>query len=168
MLTVKSDAPAETSVLLEPNRSLSPENHSFIVAGAVLVFIAMSLAFLILGAWLVIPFVLLEMMVLIAALGWVQARCTVKESLSINPDCVVVHKEDAGHCWDWSFERENLSLIVSRDALDCIQHVTICGTSGLVEIGDFLTDDELQKLISSLRKSGLFSRNSKLNGCMTC
>jgi len=168
MVTVKENGARATSLVLEPNRSLTPESHAGIVVGGLLVFGLFSFAFVVIGVWMVIPFIALEFALLVSVLGLVQVRCSTKERLLIDSNYVVVDKLVKGQSWVWRFERTNLSLFVARDEMDTIRHISLCGTAGLVEVGEFLTESELKGVLKGLKAKGLYVRNPSFDGVMSC
>jgi uncharacterized membrane protein len=168
MVTIKEKSARATSLVLEPNKSLSAESHAGIVVGGLLIFGLFSFAFVVIGVWMVIPFIALEFVLLASVLGVVQVRCSTKERLLIDSNFVVVDKLVKGRSWAWRFDRAHLSLLVVRDEMDAICHITLCGTAGLVEVGEFLTESELKGLLKGLKAKGLHARNPSFDGVMSC
>jgi hypothetical protein len=52
--------------------------------------------------------------------------------------------------------------------MDEIHHLTLCGDSGLVELGDFLSAEDLQLLLQQLREKGLYTRRDGRWGYLAC
>ncbi|MGL6042790.1 MAG: DUF2244 domain-containing protein [Sandaracinobacteroides sp.] len=63
---MREDKPAFFDLVLRPNRSMPHRHFWLMMAGVALVFLLMGLRFLLLGAWPIIPFMLMD----IALLGW--------------------------------------------------------------------------------------------------
>lgn len=143
------------SVVLEPNHSLSDEMQAVLMLGIIVPAAFASLLFLILGAWLVIPFILAETFLLAGALFWVRMRCEAREELFITGKGVAVRKQLGQLSQVWWFGRSHLSLMLAVDEGSALRHVTLCGDGGLVEIGDFLNEDDLQLLLGQLNQQGL-------------
>ncbi|MGH1371530.1 MAG: DUF2244 domain-containing protein [Cellvibrionaceae bacterium] len=168
MITQTHDSSSKTSLLLEPNQSLSAENCVSILVGASIVFVLIAVAFISLGVWLIVPFIFFELVLLVIVFGVVQFRCRAKERLSITADRVLLEKLADGHLWSWCFERSNLSLLIVKDEMNSIRNLSLGGTAGLVEVGEFLTDAELKVLLSDLQQSGLRAKTPSLDSVMSC
>lgn len=168
MITKSNEDSSKTCLLLEPNQSLSAESCMSIIVGASLVFLVIAVAFITLGVWLIVPFVFFELVLLVIVFGAVQLRCQAKEQLSITDDSVLLEKLMKGRLWSWRFDRSHLSLLITRDEMNSIQHLSLCGNAGLVELGEFLTDDELQGLLVGLNENGLRAKSPSFDSVMCC
>ncbi len=168
MITQTHDSNTKTCLLLEPNQSLSAQSCVSIVAVASIAFLLIAVAFIALGIWLIVPFIFFELVLLVVVFGAVQLRCRAKEHLSITADKVVLEKLADGRLWSWRFDRAHLSLLITRDEMNSIQYLTLCGSAGLVELGEFLSDQELQALLSDLKQSGLRAKNPSFSSVLSC
>ncbi len=168
MITQTHDDNSKTCLLLEPNQSLSPESCASIIVGASIIFILFAVAFIAMGVWLIVPLVFLELVLLVVVFGAVQLRCRAKEQLSITMDSVLLEKLTNGRLWSWRFDRSNLSLLIAKDEMNSIQYLSLCGSAGLVELGEFLTDDELKALLEDLHEIGLRAKSPSFDSVMSC
>lgn len=158
MVTIEQDQWRNTSLILEPNHSLTPQMSRVLLVGVLIPAVFVCALFLLLGAWLVIPFVIAESALLLCLVYWVRARSLAREELWISNDAVAVRKL-LGRRWRvWRFKREHLSLLLGVDDRLTPHHITLCGDGGLVDLGDFLNGDELQQLLRQLRQQGLPAR----------
>lgn len=168
MVKIQRDLGDNTSVVLEPNHSLSSEAQVFLLLGVFVPAALASVLFFALGAWLVIPFILLEMLILGGMLYLVRLRCATREELLITTHYVAVRKRLGSVSRFWSFDRSHLSLLLGRDETDTLHHVTLCGDGGLVEVGDFLNVEDLQLLLGQLNQQGLRMKAHIEWGYLSC
>lgn len=168
MVKIQRGLGDNTSVVLEPNNSLSGEVQAFLLLGVFVPAVLASVLFLALGAWLVIPFILVEMLILGGMLYLVRLRCATREELLITSHYVAVRKCLGSVSRIWSFDRSHLSLLLGRDETDTLHHVTLCGDGGLVEVGDFLNVDDLQLLLGQLNQQGLRMKTHIEWGYLSC
>jgi hypothetical protein len=54
------------------------------------------------------------------------------------------------------------------DETDTLHYVTLCGDDGLVEVGDFLNDEDLQMLLGQLNQQGLRTKTNIQWGFLSC
>lgn len=158
MVTIEQDQGRSTSLILEPNRSLTPEMSRVLLVGVAIPALFVSGLFILLGAWLVIPFVLAESALLLCMVYWVRIRSFTREELWISDETVAVRKQLGQRLRIWRFKRSQLSLLLGVDDRLAPRHITLCGDGGLVDIGDFLSGEELQQLVQQLRQQGLPAR----------
>lgn len=158
MVTIEQDQRRNTSLILEPNRSLSADMSRVFWVGVLTPALFVCALFLLMGAWLVIPFIVAESALLLSLMYWVRARDQAREELWISADAVAVRKQLGPRLRIWRFERAHLSLLLGVDDRLTPCHITLCGDGGLVDIGEFLSHDELQQLLVQLRRQGLPAR----------
>ncbi|BFM16310.1 hypothetical protein R50073_24930 [Maricurvus nonylphenolicus] len=151
--------PQAARVVLEPNSSMSWVGYEMMLFAAFILFCLLSFAFAVAGAWVIIPFIGIELLVLLAVLLLVKRYRDTREVISFAADHILVEKgsEEPEVCWD--FTRSNLLLLVFHDATDCLHHVTLCGDQGLVELGDFLAEEDLRSVIETFKQQGLRAKS---------
>ncbi len=153
---LKAAAGRECKLILQPNQSLSWRyNYLFLIVFSV-VSLVLALLFLLAGAWLILPFLLLEFIVISALIYCVCQQLNITEVISISDNRLLVEK-GGRHCeQQWSFERSLLKLIYQygESPLDPI-HLSIAGNQGVISVGEFLNDDDRAELLSFLEASGL-------------
>ncbi len=157
--TLNTDREKAARVVLEPNSSMSWAGYEMMLYAAFILFCLLSFVFTVAGAWVIIPFIGLELLVLMAVLLLVKRYRETREVISFASDHILIEKgnDTPEICWD--FQRNNLLLLIFRDATDCLHHVTLCGDQGLVELGDFLAEEDLQSVIDTFQQHGLRSRS---------
>ncbi len=168
MVKVKSVNPMSVQLTLAPNRSLSSEMQLFVVSTFVVFFVVVGIIFIVIGAWMVVPLVLLEGALLVFGLRMVHDRTKMKEKLSVGPDCVHVMKLVAGKKRHWCFQRSSLRLEVGRNHFGDVQKVTLCGDLGMLDVGHFLNESDRKRLLSDLRSLGLNCKNTPQLGLLIC
>ncbi len=157
MIRILREQGESMSLLLEPNHSLPPQIHAMLVGVALFLTTGASLLFIVIGAWLVVPFILLEAVFLVGVLYLVQSRCQASERLLIGRRWVSVQKLHGQNRRVWRFNRDHLSILLGADESQLICHITLCGDGGLLEIGDFLNQDDMKLLVRQLSQRGLRS-----------
>lgn len=168
MVTIRQSQNDLTSVVLQPNHSLSAEMQAVLSFGILVPALFTSLVFMLLGAWLVIPFIMGEVLLLAGVLYWVRLRCEAREELLISGQGIAVRKQIGQLSQVWWFDRSHLSLMLGLDETCSIHHVTLCGDGGLVEIGDFLNEKDLELLLNQLNQQGLRTRKNIQWGFLAC
>ena len=168
MVTVKSVNPVSVQLTLEPNQSLSSEVQLFVVITFVVFFVVVAMIFLLLGAWMVVPLILLEGALLVFGLRLVHDRTKIKEKLSVGPDSVHVLKLVAGKKHHWCFRRSSLRLKVGCNHFGDVQKVTLCGDLGMLDVGHFLNESDRKQLLSDLRSLGFNCKKTPQLGLLVC
>ncbi|WP_439134763.1 DUF2244 domain-containing protein [Pseudomaricurvus sp.] len=168
MVTVRRNQGDRVSLLLEPNHSLPADIQAVLTFGIFVPALLTSFVFLMLGAWLVIPFIFAETALLGGALYWVRLRCEAREELLISGKGVAVRKQVGRLSQVWWFERAHLSLMLGVNEGSELRHVTLCGDGGLLEIGDFLNETDLKLLLGQLNQQGLPTKKHIQWGFLAC
>ncbi len=168
MVKVKSVNPVRVQLTLEPNRSLSSEMQLLLITTFVAFFVVVGIIFMFLGAWMVVPLILLEGALLVFGLRIVHDRTKMKEKLSVGPDCVHVMKLVAGKKHHWCFQRSSLRLNIGRNHFGDVQSVTLCGDLGMLDVGHFLNEGDRKRLLSDLSSLGFNCKNAPQLGLLVC
>ncbi|MCK7596878.1 DUF2244 domain-containing protein [Microbulbifer sp. CAU 1566] len=152
-------------ILLAPNQSLSLAGNLWVFISLVAVSLGISVAFALAGAWMVIPFAFLEVLLLAVLFGYVYLEGTRREVIRINDDRVVL---DCGRgnlkrpSYHTEFDRHSLAVLVRMGATPSEPaSVTFTGPEGCLEVGEFLTDAEKAALVEKLGSRGLRARKEK-------
>jgi uncharacterized membrane protein len=146
----------QSDIILSPNCSASwPDNVR--IFKAILTFNAIcGLFFIAHGAWLVLPFMGLELMFFYLILSSTFRKLQIRQIVSVNPQNLRIslgHKT-CEHQWQWP--RQNSCVLVTElpHPWDPLQ-ISISHCGEYVCVGGFLNKDDSRKLLSALRKSGL-------------
>ncbi|MGA0839007.1 MAG: DUF2244 domain-containing protein [Pseudomonadales bacterium] len=154
MITSNFDTDARAGcIILEPNRSWTWRANTLFVATLMVISVTIAIAFTAQGYWVVLPFTALELSVLTACLYYCVRRTHLKEVLTFRPESVVLERGVLRPERRHEFERYFARFFVrpakhpwyqKRIALRCRDEE--------VEIGRFLTSEEVDALVPVLRR----------------
>jgi uncharacterized membrane protein len=144
---------------LAPNYSLSRQAQDWMSALLMLLFVVLSCVFFSAGAWLVIPFVGLELLALMLMIQVVRRHCSQQERVFFDANAIRVEKQCGQQSCCWGFDRQRCSLILVHDETHSLHHVTLAGEAGLVELGGFLTESDLAAVIACMESQGVKRRH---------
>ncbi|HHJ12758.1 MAG TPA: DUF2244 domain-containing protein [Gammaproteobacteria bacterium] len=139
--------------MVRPNCSLSWRGAVRFYLGIVLLSMTISMGFALQGAWMVLPFAGLEMLVLGAALYIVSHRCARWEMVSISEHRVEVRaaKADKLNC---CFSRAWVQITLERARFPGHPPRLLIHSHGrAVEIGGCLCEEEKRDLAAELRRA---------------
>ena len=152
-------------ILLAPNQSLSFAGNLWVFISLVAVSLGISIAFALAGAWMVIPFAGLEILLLGALFGYVYMEGTRREVIRIDDNRVILDtsrgslKRPVYHA---EFDRNSLAILVRMGTTPAEPScVTFTGPEGCLEVGEFLTDAEKAALVEKLGSCGLRARKEQ-------
>ncbi|RME35514.1 MAG: DUF2244 domain-containing protein [Gammaproteobacteria bacterium] len=136
---------------MRPNSSLSEGDSWLFCAALTAVLLALGVRFYLLGAWLVMPFCVIELAVLLLAYRHFLRRNAVRERVLVEEDRVTVSRRDAGGEREWSFQRYWLQVHLLRQRDGWYPSRLLLRSHGReLEIGRFLTEEERQGLAEEL------------------
>lgn len=144
---------------LAPNHSLSLRAQEWVTLFLVVVFMMMSVVFVASGAWVVLPFVGLEVAALLLVTQMVRRYCNQRERVFFEGDGIRVEKQCGQRSSCWGFKLSGCSLMLVHDEACLLHHVTLVGEAGLVELGDFLSEADLEDVITCLEGQGIKRRH---------
>lgn len=137
--------------MVRPNCSLSWRDALRFYLGMILVSFGIATGFALQGAWLVLPFAGLEMLVLGAALYVVGRRCARWQLVSVCEDAVEIVAADAGVIRH-RFSRAWARVELVRPAIKGHPSRLLIGSHGrAVEVGGCLNEEEKCDLARQLR-----------------
>ena len=119
------------------NNSLSSTGRLFVFAFIFAVSIGIAAGFALLGAWLILPFAGLEMLVLYLAFRYVDRRAGDFERIAIAGDRVEIEICEAGRSSSYEFNR-CWAQLVSREG----ERLALRSHGREVEIGRYLDDEQ--------------------------
>lgn len=144
------EAPGFTLVARR-NNSLSAYGRRVVIGSLVAVSLTISLGFVALGAWPVLPFWGLEMLGLYVAFHIVGRHADDFERISIRGDRVLIEKSEARRRTAYEFNRHWARLIVQPAGGGRHARVTLRSHGEEVEFGCHLTDDQRLEAARALR-----------------
>ena len=109
---------------------------------------------LVLGLWLVVPFLLLDVLVVAAAFYLIRRKCQVYESIFIDGVALEIHHHEARHSKSWSFDIHWVKILLQTHEHPWQASRLLVGSHGKwIEFADFLTDEERASLSRALKQS---------------
>jgi uncharacterized membrane protein len=140
--------------LIRPNCSLPWRDAVRFYLGMVVVTFGIAIAFALKGAWLILPFAGLEMLVLGIALYVVARRATNWQEISINGDRVNIVERDSGQEQTQSFQRAWVRVIhESAPIKGHPSRLSLRSHGRSVELGRCLNEDEKLYLAEQLSRA---------------
>ncbi len=139
---------------ITPNRSLSSRGMVLVISafGVVLGLLALRLAWM--GLWLVIPFLLLDLLAVAAAFYWIRKKNNLRESVRIDKKCLQIKHHEHRKAKSWEFDLNWVKVDLQKNAHPWQPSRLLIGSHGKwVELASFLTDDERADLSYALNRS---------------
>ena len=143
-----------TILVLKPNNSLTWRLNLVLLLIVAAVSMSIALSFLIAGAWVILPFSLVELMLLALCIHYVAKQCARQEVITISEYEVIVEmgmrKPTKKACfqriWSKFFVRPGIR---AQDP----EKVVIRSHGDELEIGEFLNKEDKADLVRILRKT---------------
>jgi uncharacterized membrane protein len=152
ILSEFDDAERQGRIVLRPNRSWTWRANTYLVATLALVSGTIGVLFAMRGMWLILPFTVLELTVLLGCLYYCVRRTHLQEVLTFSPEYLVFERGIREPSVRRRFQRYFTRFFVhppphrwhqKRVALKC--------RDTELEIGSFLNGDEKERLVVALR-----------------
>jgi uncharacterized membrane protein len=131
----------DCKVVARPNASLSPEGSLKLLVVLAIVMLVVSVGFIHIGAWLVMPFAGMELLAFAIAFHYVNLHSADFESITIEADRVVVEKRDYRNESSTVFQRY-WTQVSLRESFGGRSALYIGSHGKEVEFGKHLIDDE--------------------------
>ena len=147
--------PVETHYCVSSHRhdSLGARGRRRIFAALCTFSLGLALTFAAFGAWLVLPYSVLEMVVLFLAFSWIGRHAGDWERLRVDGDEVVVERERGGVVSRHEFNRCWTRLEVDRGHSGRLRRLALCSAGKRVTIGDDLSATERNVVEKNLRRA---------------
>ncbi len=139
-------------IVLRPNRSWTWRANTYFVGTLMVISLTIAVTFTLQGMWVILPFTVLEMSVLLACLYYCVRRTHVQEVLTFSPESLVLERGINRPQLRVEFQRYFTRFFVlgprhpwyrKQIALRCRDRE--------MEIGSFLSSDEKDDLVRQLR-----------------
>ena len=144
---------SSSSITIRPNRSLTRQGMTAFFLGICAVSIAVAVRFWLLGAWVVLPISVLEMLVLGMAFRIVERDTRFCETISINGDAIQVVQKNWKSQEECSFPVYWVQILFKKDPTDWFpNHLYLRSHGRTLEIGACLTDEERLQLKQDLER----------------
>jgi uncharacterized membrane protein len=138
----------EFSLVARRNNSLSSTGRLVFFASIFVVSIGIAVAFAAFGAWLILPFAGLEMLVLFLAFRYIERHAADYERIEIDGDAVKVEWVSAGATHRREFNRCWARVVASGDG----GRVALRSHGRELEIGRYLSDEQRLDLARALKR----------------
>lgn len=140
----------EYSLITRQNVSLSATGRRLVFAALLMVTFAIALGMGYFGAWPVLPFAGLEMLVLYLAFRYVERRAGDYERITIVGDKLLVELREVGRLSRYEFNRHWAQVVLRDDPAGC--RIALRSHGREVEVGAHLTGDQRLAVGRQLRE----------------
>ncbi len=136
------------SLVARRNNSLTSTGRLLVFAFIFIVSIGIALAFAALGAWMILPFAGLEMLVLYLAFRWVDRHARDYERIEIGGERLEVEIFEAGRTQQHEFNPRWAQVVVSGDG----SRLALRSHGRELAIGRYLNDEQRLKMARELKR----------------
>jgi uncharacterized membrane protein len=139
--------------IIRPNNSLGTTGKIIFFMVVCLVSVGLAIRFWLLGAWLVMPVVLLEMIVLGVAFYLVDRAARDIETIDLSEDSLKVTRSVKSVVDEWRFQPYWVQVVLRSDRIAWYpSHLSLRSHGKSIEIGTCLTDEEREELSLNLKE----------------
>lgn len=140
--------------VIQPNRSLSDQGRKWLLCGVGLIMALITLRFVLIGGWMVVPFMLADIVALVAAFALVDQQCRIVERVVIKDDQLTIHHEEKNKPCHWSFPLHWVNIDLKPGPHPSHGSRLLIGSHGeWVELAGFLTNVERESLAEAIRRA---------------
>jgi uncharacterized membrane protein len=140
--------------LIRPNRSMTARGMMVFVCFVGLAVFLTAMRFVLLGAWIVLPFAILEIGLLAAGFWLYERASRYRELVKISSDNLEVTQESVRSHRTWRFNPHWVKVTLRLDPENWYPSRLFIGSHGeQVEIGACLTNQEREELSKVLKRS---------------
>lgn len=142
-----------TRIILRPNQSWSWRANLYLLGTLVVISFSIGFAFLLAGAWVILPFSILEMFAVTVCLYYCVRQCHRQEVITITEHALRVERGGKRPVETWDYHRIWAKFMVrpARHPWDPAVVSIRCRGQDL-EIGQFLSRRDKSDLVAQLRK----------------
>lgn len=143
-------------LVLEPNDSLSLQGNYGFLLSLLILSLLVSLAFVLAGAWLALPVVIVELIAVTVLCYQAKLQASFLEVVSIDDTQVVVEKGRNRAEQTWCFDRQKARVLI-EDTGEPFENfrLSIVGDVGMLCLADGLDTQECNELKQLLSEAGL-------------
>lgn len=139
--------------IVRPNRSLGRKGKILFFLAVCIASFGVAIRFWLLGAWVVMPIVLLEMVILGAAFVLVERASRDIETIDLNEGLLKVTRTVKSVVNEWKFQPYWVQVVLRADRISWHPtHLSLRSHGKSVEIGACLTDEEREELSDRLKE----------------
>ena len=153
MITSAFDqATVSGKIVLRPNRSWTWRANTYFVGTLMVISLSIAVAFTLQGRWVILPFTVLEMAILLACLYYCVRRTHIQEVLTFSPESLVLERGINRPQLRVEFQRYFTRFFVRGPKHPWYRkQIALRCRDRELEIGSFLSSDEKDDLIRQLR-----------------
>lgn len=145
------ESPA-TEFVIRPNAGYPPQGGRWWLLILVVMSMTIALRFAWLGFWMILPFTVIELGMLVVLMELVRRRGNYTETVRIGEQQVEVLHQQTGNNRDWTFPMYWTRVDLRSPSHHWYPHRLLIGSAGTwVEIGRCLTEEERFGLVNALR-----------------
>jgi len=138
--------------LIRPNRSMTAKGMTLFVVCVGLAVFLIALRFVLLGAWVILPFAILEIGLLAAGFWLYERTSRYRETVRLSRKNILITQESVKGKKSWQFNPHWVQVSLSLDAKDWYPSQLFIRSHGKqVEIGACLTNKEREDLSRALK-----------------
>lgn len=146
--------------VIRPNRSTTGKGIALLLLGVGTITIGVAVRFWLIGAWMVMPFAILEMLALGYAFVAVERKTRFCETIELDEETVSVVQKNWNATNEWKFPTYWVKVILDFDSSGWYASRLYLRSHGkLLEIGACLNEEVRQELTQHLR--------NRITGCLT-
>ena len=139
-------------IVLRPNRSWTWRANTYFVGTLMVISLSIAVAFTLQGMWVILPFTVLEMAILLACLYYCVRRTHIQEVLTFSPESRVLERGINCPQLRVEFQRYFTRFFVRGPKHPWYRkQIALRCRDRELEIGSFLSSDEKDDLIRQLR-----------------
>ena len=159
MVTTEIDAYNSFSITFRPNSALTASNKQKIVMLLTIIPLIVGLGFAILGAWLILPFVGLEIIALAYAFYYINRHEDDFESITIEGDSLVVQRRLSGKL-SQQIINPYWAKVIQHELPNGELHLYLQSHGKEIEVGRYLTRNQREALAMQLQnRTGTFNKS---------
>lgn len=147
----RDDEPLRFVMVARRNNSLSARGRFAVLGSLALVTLSISLAFALEGAWPIVPFAGLELLVLFVAFRLIERHAGDFESIAIRGDRVFIERWETGAVQRFEMNRHWAQVVLQPAARGWGEVIALRSHGRAVEFGRHLTDAKRREVASTLR-----------------
>jgi uncharacterized membrane protein len=140
--------------LIRPNRSMTAKGMVFFVAVIGLGVFLIAIRFVLLGAWVILPFAVLEIGFLAAGFWLYERASRYRETVQLSRDSFLITQDGVNVRRSWRFNPHWVQVNLKLDPNDWYPSRLLIRSHGeQVEIGTCLTNQEREELSIAIKQS---------------
>lgn len=153
VLTTLNPKTREALITLRPNNSLSWQGNLCFIVSVAIVTLPIAIGFSFMGAWMVLPFYGLELMLLSASLYYLARRNACQEVIRFSDQQVSIEKGIHHPTQCWVYPRDNTEVHIQHGRLISDRSsITFHSGTACAEVGKFLNKRDKIKLANRLKQ----------------